>query len=65
MKPVSRRAPRPVSRAEIDRILDVLEERGIILNDLRRGQEMQFKRLAQLQAELDAVRRAWEKLNLT
>ena len=36
--------------------------RGEILNDLRHNQDVQFQRLAQLQAEMDLIARAWEKL---
>jgi hypothetical protein len=53
-----------VSRAEFNRLIARLNERGDIINDLRRNQDMQFQRLAQLQAELDLIRRAWERLRL-
>jgi hypothetical protein len=51
--PKSRRVD--VTRAEFDRVLDLLNERGKVLNDLRENHEMQFKRIAQIQAELDRV----------
>jgi hypothetical protein len=38
-----------------------LNERSEIINDLRHNQEMQFQRLAQLQAEFDLLRRAFDK----
>jgi hypothetical protein len=50
-----------VTRAEFNRVIAILNERGQIINDLRHNQEMQFQRLAQLQAEMDLIRRAWEK----
>ena len=50
-----------VMRAEFNRVIAILNERGNIINDLRHNQEMQFRRLAQLQAELDLLRRGWER----
>jgi hypothetical protein len=57
-----------VTRGEYNRIIDVLNERNHILNALRDAvdglehiSEIQFKRMAQLQAELDEVKRAWVK----
>jgi hypothetical protein len=50
-----------VTRAEFNRVIAILNERGNILNDLRHNQDMQFRRLAQLQAELDLLRRGWER----
>jgi hypothetical protein len=50
-----------VTRAEFNRVIEILNERGGIINDLRHNQEMQFRRLAQLQAELDLIRRGWDR----
>ena len=50
-----------VTRAEFNDLIALLNERGEILNDLRRNQNIQFERIAQLQAELDVMARAWEK----
>ena len=50
-----------VTRAEFNDVVALLNERGEILNDLRRNQEIQFERIAQLQAELDVIARAWKK----
>jgi hypothetical protein len=50
-----------VTRAEYNNIIEVLNQRGEIINDLRRELEVQFKRIAQMQSELDEVRRAWVK----
>jgi hypothetical protein len=62
---------RDVTRGEYNRIIDILNERNAILNGLRDGlsslqqaSDVQFKRIAQIQAELDAIRRAWEKMKL-
>jgi hypothetical protein len=82
-RPASRRIPRArrlrrspaqrvdVTRAEYNRIIDILNERNEILNalrasaeELRRDRDVQFKRIAQLQAELDDVKRASEKKKL-
>jgi hypothetical protein len=50
-----------VTRAEFNRVIAILNERGEIINNLRHNQEMNFQRLAQLQAEVDLIRRALEK----
>jgi hypothetical protein len=50
-----------VTRAEYNNIIEVLNQRGEIINDLRRELEVQFKRMAQMQSELDELRRAWLK----
>lgn len=57
--PANKRAA--VTRAEFNRAIAQLNERAEIMNDLRHNQEMQFQRLAQLQAEVDLLRRAFEK----
>jgi hypothetical protein len=49
---------RAVTRAEFNRVIGILNERGEILTDIRRTLDIQFKRIAQLQAELDMVRQA-------
>jgi hypothetical protein len=61
--PLSKRMD--VSRAEFNRVIARLNERGEIINDLRHNQDVQFQRLAQLQAELDLIRRAWERSRTT
>jgi Arc/MetJ family transcription regulator len=55
-----------VTRAEYNRIIGILNDRKAMLNALREAlarieaaSEVQFKRIAQLQAELDEVKRAW------
>jgi hypothetical protein len=57
-----------VTRSEYNRIVDVLNERNVILNGLRDGLQQaeqasatQFKRIAQLQAELDELKRTFER----
>jgi hypothetical protein len=67
--PKSRRIA--VTRTEFDRVIDILNERGEILREyraaldehrigldqIRRDLEIQFKRIAQLQEEVDRLRR--------
>jgi hypothetical protein len=57
----SRLTRRDVTRAEYNHIIEVLNQRSDIINDLRRELEVQFKRMAQMQSELDEVRRAWTR----
>jgi hypothetical protein len=47
-----------VTRAEFNRVIDILNERGKVLIALQQNQEIQFKRMAQMQAELDEVHRS-------
>jgi hypothetical protein len=58
-----------VTRAEYNAIIDVLNERNVILNALRQAiqrleqsDEVQLHRTGQIQMELDLVKRALEKL---
>lgn len=53
-----------VTRAEFNRLIARLNERAEIINDLQRHQQVQFQRIAQLQAELDLIKRAWSRLQL-
>ena len=70
--PRARRLARPplkrtdVTRGEYNHIIDVLNERNEILNGLleaiktlERAGDVQFKRIAQIQADLDEIKRAW------
>ena len=63
--PLSRR---DVTRGEYNRIIDLVNDRNEILNALREAvkglehvAEIQFKRIAQIQADLDDIRRICEK----
>ena len=60
-KRISLRKRMDVTRSEFNEVIALLNERGEILNDLRRNQDIQFQRIAQLQAELDVIARAWKK----
>lgn len=51
-----------LTRAEFSQLVKGFNERADIINELRANQQMQFKRLAQLQAEVDLLRRAWERV---
>lgn len=50
-----------VTRAEYNYIIGVLNDRSTIINELRSASEVQFKRIAQIQAELDEVKRLLAK----
>ncbi|MGH9408746.1 MAG: hypothetical protein ACRD1V_04765 [Vicinamibacterales bacterium] len=52
---------RAISRAELDRLTRLLGEQTAVLEKVRSEQDIQFRRMAQLQAEFDAIRQAWEK----
>lgn len=59
-----RKAQRPpkskrvdVTRAEFDRVVDLLNQRGLILNDLHHNLDIQFKRISAMQAEIDRLTR--------
>lgn len=52
-----------VKRSEFNRLIETLNERGPVLSDLVHNQEIQFKRIAQLQADLDALKRLVAKLS--
>ena len=53
-----------VTRAEYNRIIEVLNERNEILNGLRHNSDIQFQRIAQIQADVDLIKRALEKLKV-
>jgi hypothetical protein len=58
-----------VTRAEFHRLIDLLNKRGEIINKIRqqveqnaRSLEVQFARMAQMQADLDLIKRTLAKL---
>ena len=53
---------RAVTRAEYNALVDSLNARGILINDIQRALQIQFERIAQIQVELDEVRTAWAKV---
>jgi hypothetical protein len=46
-----------VKREEFDRVIDLLNERGEVVDRMRRDLDIQFKRIAELQQEIDALKR--------
>ena len=52
---------RAVSRAEHNALVDMLNERGRILDDVQRALQIQFQRIAQIQVELDELRAEFVK----
>jgi translation initiation factor 6 (eIF-6) len=52
-----------VKRSEFNRVIETLNERAIVLGNLAHNQEIQFKRIAQLQAEIDALKRQVDKIS--
>jgi hypothetical protein len=54
---VRKAGPLYVTRAELDEVIKLLNERGEIINEIRRELHTQLTRIAQLQQELDAVKR--------
>ena len=64
--PLSRK---DVTRGEYNRIIDLLNERAMVLNEFREAitglehmSEIQFKRIAQLQADVDGFKRALDRV---
>jgi hypothetical protein len=53
-----------VRREELDRLVEPLNQRGDVINQLLREQQIQFQRIAQMQAELDLLKQAFAKLSL-
>lgn len=45
-----------VTRGEYNALVDMLNERGRIIDDVQRALQIQFRRIAQIQAELDELR---------
>ncbi len=50
--------PLNVTRAEFDAVISVLNQRGEIINEIQRQLQTQFTRIAQLQQELDDLRKS-------
>jgi len=53
-----------VRREELDALIDLLNKRGEILNQIIREQEIQFQRIAQMQADLDVLKHALAKAGI-
>jgi len=53
-----------VRREELNELIDLLNKRGEILNQIIHEQSIQFQRIAQMQVELDALKHALAKAGL-
>jgi hypothetical protein len=51
-----------VTRAQLDKALETFNERGMVITEIRKELDVQFRRMAQLQAELDAIKHAWQRM---
>ena len=58
IRPIPKAKRRDVTRGEYNALVDLLNERGRIIDSIQRNLELQFQRMAQIQAELDEVRAA-------
>jgi hypothetical protein len=45
-----------ITRQEFDRVIDLLNRRGEVVEQIRRDLEIQFKRIAQLQEQVDRLK---------
>ena len=45
-----------VSREEFNHVIDLLNKRGEVVDEMRRELDIQFKRIAQLQLDVDRLR---------
>ena len=52
-----------VRRDEFNHLIDMLNARGEVVNTILRDLQIQFQRIAQLQVELDTLKRAVAKIN--
>ena len=61
-----KRAPakkrRDVRRDEFDRLVGLANQHGELINEVRHNLEIQFKRMAQIQGELDEAQRSMARL---
>lgn len=71
MRSRMKRAPRPriprhkrvdVTRGEFDSLIELLNARATFMDQIRQDVDVQFKRIAHMQAELDALKIAIRKL---
>jgi hypothetical protein len=58
LKRLSALSRKDVTREEYNQLVDLLNRRGEIIAAIQRELETQFKRMAQMQSELDEIRRA-------
>jgi len=48
-----------VRRYECNRLINLLNQRGEVVNRILRTQDIQFERIAQMQVEIDRLKRFW------
>ena len=60
-----------VTRAEYNHVITILNDRGVILNEfrdaldkLRRDSSYQLRRTAEIQADLDEIKKAWQRMKV-
>ena len=46
---------------ELNRLIDLLNDRGEVLNRVLRDQEIPFQRIAHIQADLDLIKGMWSR----
>lgn len=51
-----------VRREEFDRLVEIINVRADLIDKVRHDLDIQFKRMAQMQSELDEVQRAVQRL---
>jgi hypothetical protein len=61
VRPIPKGRRMDVRRDEFNLVIDILNQRGEILNAILHNQEIQFQRIAQIQADLDVLKRTRAK----
>lgn len=61
IKRIPKGKKRDVTRAEYNALIEMLNERGRIMEEMQKTLDLQFRRMAQMQVEIDEVRGAWSK----
>ncbi len=51
-----------VRREEFERLVAIINQRGDVINEIRHDLDIQFKRMAQIQGEVDEIQRAIQRL---
>jgi ribosome-binding protein aMBF1 (putative translation factor) len=62
LKRTPARKRRDLRREEFDRLVEIVNQHGELINDARRDLDIQFKRTAQIQSELDETQRSLQRL---
>jgi hypothetical protein len=68
LTPIPKAKRRDVTRGEYNGLIETLNERGRIIDEIHhslqtinKNLDLQFRRMAQMQAELDGIRAAWTR----